>query len=138
MIPAAALLVGCAGVTDVLYGPDTTPIQAEDSVYQDAYAIGAMWAAKNHDDAVGLKTFAQALVSNMENDLDISSFLADAWIAALKKGDTEDMLMMFAVRRLYGRLGVTIDGASIDASAVDKTLLYSAAKAFVAGVQSQQ
>jgi len=138
MILLAALLVGCAGVTDVFYGPDMTPVQTEDAVYQDAFAIGTMWAAKDPSAAADLVLSAQAVIDNMDDELSLSAYLNDAWVRALKKGDTEGILMMYAIGRLYGRLGITIDGPNISTAGMDKGLLYSAAEAFIDGVKSQR
>ena len=134
---AIALLVGCAPATNLLYGPSMTPTQIEDAVYQDAFAIGAMWVAKDKSKAEDLVTAAQDMKDQMDNEMNISAVLTDAWVQALKKGDTNDAFMLFAIQRLYGRLGITIKGPDIDTSKVDKALLYSAADAFIAGVQSQ-
>jgi len=134
----ALALTACATGGGIIYGPEATPAQIEDAVYEDAFAIGAMWAAREPGKADHLVAMAEALRDGMDTELNVSSQLTLAWTAALKEGDITGAFMMFTLRKLYTRLGIKIDGELIDTSMVDKALLYSAASAFIAGVQTQQ
>lgn len=126
------LLCGCAGVTNAIYGPELTPAQLKDAVYQDAYALGAMWAARAPGEKEALLDFAHRVkLSAAPGDL-----LTQQWLEALRRGDTEHAFIYYAARRLYERVGAKLVAERLTVAELQVDLLVWACDAYIAGVQS--
>ena len=132
LILVTFLLCACAGVTDLFYGPDLTPAQLDDAIFQDAYALGAIWVSSDPAAADDLVAGAKVVATSV----DPGAAITGAWLDAVRDGDTENALKYYAARRLYDRLGAALVGSELNTAGVDPRRLSLALDAFIEGVGS--
>jgi hypothetical protein len=132
----AALLfciMGCAQTTDFLYGPDATPEQILDYVYEDAYALGQM--------RTGLDDFEYEKVMDriavFRTATDQNALLNSYMIKLMEEGKSEYVMILFAARRLVRRVGATYIDEALDVSGVDPVLLNYAVDAYEKGIKDR-
>ena len=124
------LFQSCAQTTDLLYGPEATPEQVRQYIYEDAFALGAMRAEMpdfDYDEVMRrVEVFKAAS--------DPSAILQEQMLKLMEEGKAEYALIYFAASRLIRRVGATYINDVLDVSGVDRDLLNYAADAYVAGI----
>jgi hypothetical protein len=124
-------LIGCQSLTDLTYGPDLTPGQLKDVVYEDAYALGTLRAINDSDDINGiLKRAKKAKAST-----DPMSTISEMYYNELRKGEIENAIIWFAARRLLERVGIKIADNTYENIGFNRNLYEYAIDAYVQGVK---
>lgn len=133
IVLAILSLTACSTVTGFLYGPDATPSQIKDYVYQDAYAIGAIQAARKGVDKSALIAEAE----DAKSLADPNAYFTKKFLEAIAAGESENALLYYSVRRLYQRVGAQLIEGRIDTSTLDVDLFVWACDAYIAGVKGE-
>lgn len=124
-------LTGCSMVTDLVYGPDMTPMELKESIYRDAFDIGAMWAVKKDVNKEELILDAEKILSVD----DPRSAINTLWLESIKRGDTEHALIYFAARRLYDKVGASLIDDKLNIEGLNLDLLKFAVEAYIEGIK---
>jgi len=128
----AFVLAGCGTITDTIYGPDLTPAELQDAIYEDAFSIGVIMASREGADANKILKSAETLrgLANPGEAIRLK------WLEFMRDGDTENAMLFFAARRLYARLGAKIVGDQLTSAGLDSQQFNFALDAFIEGVKS--
>ena len=129
LVICVALIAGCAGVTGIIYGPDTSPEQTKAYIYEDAYAVGAIFSRNANSEQIA------ALIA--EAELAPYALITHQFLDALDDNRTKDAILFFALTRLYRRLGIDPNAELLDLSGLDYELVKLASEGYLAGVKSR-
>jgi len=135
-ISAVALLAGCGTITHTIYGPDLTPDQLRNEIYEDAYAVAQIRVsvtvsrmatemkkngATEQEIADAKKKFigeVKERIALVKNSTDPMSLLNQYWYRELAEGDPDRTAIMalagMAGRRVLKRIGISISGSNLD------------------------
>lgn len=122
-------LLSCSGITGLVYGPDASPEQTKAYIYEDAFAIGAIFARD--------KSAEQIATLIAEAEIAPYALITHQFLDALDDNRTSDAILYFALMRLYRRLGIDVNAELLDLSGLDYELLKLASEGYLAGVKSR-
>ena len=124
-----SLVAGCAQLTDVLYGPDVSSDQLKTYIYEDSYAIGAIFGRDKTTETIA------KLISDAE--LNPYGLITHQFYEALASSNTNDAILYFALIRIYRRLGLDPTADILDLSGLNYELLKLASDGYLDGLKSR-
>jgi hypothetical protein len=127
-----SIACGCSSMTDAVYGPDMTPDQLKDAIYQDAYAIGSIRASGKAP--AEIDKYVQEAVA-VRSVADPESYLTAKFLESLRDGDQENAFIYYTARRLYQRVGAKLINENINTDGLNIDLFHMAVDAYVDGLK---
>jgi hypothetical protein len=102
---AVAFCVSCQGFTDFMYGPDLTPNQLQDLIYEDAWYLGTVRAK---DDVETETVLEHIRLTRMADDP--VGAVAQRFYDIMREKEGSEALVWFAARRALQRIGIYLKG----------------------------
>lgn len=124
-------LIGCATVTDWVYGPDMTLDQLRDAIYEDGYAIGSILSANKTDEQKRDMIDQADLIRGSSDPMSVAS---QQFYDAIRDNESEQALVWFAIRRVLQNVGIGIINDAYEDAGIDIDLWGIFVGAYIDGI----